>query len=1059
MTPHPKASKAIIAALKGYEPTEEQWKAIEHPLEPAFLVAGAGSGKTAIMAARIAWAIEAENKDPSQILGLTFTNKAAEELEGRVRRSLAVMESAEHKVGEVTVQTYHAFAAALVREHGLLVGVEPESGLLTEAQQWQLVGSCIDELPPFESLELRSSAGLVAATLQLASSLADHVLGVSEVKAAAERVLASTGASEEMRETASKRIELCSAVEAYTVAKKEHKRIDFGDQVTSAVEILESFPEVTDQLRNRYPIVLLDEYQDTNVAQRRMIEALVGNGGAVTAVGDARQAIYAFRGATMYNLIGFPDHFPRADKVPYQHISLSENFRSGSDILEVANRVVDRIEPSRRPGNPLRPNPANGTGRVVLGLFEDEAAEASWIADRCNEFHEAPAAEGREPIMWRDMAILVRRKAAMDALIKALEAKDVPVEVVGLGGLLKTPEVTEIVAWIRCLETKPSANRWLARVLLGPRWRIHYRDLALCARWAANQNQGLKLRLAGGDEGLAYDMEPGDVGFALVECLDHLDEVEGLGTEARRRLGDFAERLGALRKKVNATLLELVQEIIEVTGISDALAASPTRAAAAARQNVANFLDYVAQFSPVEGEATLRSFIAYLEAADDAEETLEAAQPADNDSVKLITVHGAKGLEFECVFVPSVTAKTNKKGDKVYSVFPNDRASNPLTSYRELPYEVREDAPHLPQWTGKLRDFEREVKERAREDERRLFYVALTRAKQHLAVTAAWWYGRDPFSRGTSLFWEEMREMVDDGLVEVVAEAEEPEENPLFEALEGERMWPPQPRLGEGDDLFPEGWGAAADSLVSGSLTPNELLGRLDPTEVVETQELVARFQSQVEMLAAAAVPTGSESARPGVVSATDFAKIASGRMSFEDLKRTRLEKPTDQRYLGTEIHRLIEERSFAAAEGEDPGTFFSTFPDETELDEPAEPEERAALEDKLTHWEALGYGDRHLALLDSGQPMVELPFAFRRDGTIVRGRIDAVFQTEDGGLEIVDWKSGQRFEVEGPDQLGIYAEALDAIGLVPEGTEVRLTYAFLDGKPPLTRTWERASR
>jgi ATP-dependent exoDNAse (exonuclease V) beta subunit len=180
--------------------------------------------------------------------------------------------------------------------------------------------------------------------------------------------------------------------------------------------------------------------------------------------------------------------------------------------------------------------------------------------------------------------------------------------------------------------------------------------------------------------------------------------------------------------------------------------------------------------------------------------------------------------------------------------------------------------------------------------------------------------------------------------------------------------------------------------------------------------------------------------------------------MSFDDLTRTRLEKPTDQRYLGTEIHRLIEERSFESAEGEDPGSFFTTFPDETELDEPAEPEERAALEAKLLHWDALGYGDRELARLPSGQPMVELPFAFRRDGAIIRGRIDAVFETEDGGLEIVDWKSGQRFEVEGPDQLGIYAEALEAIGLVPEGAEVRLTYAFLDGKPPLSRTWERSA-
>ncbi len=1054
MSSSPSSSAAIVAALKGYEPTDEQWEAIAHPLEPAFLVAGAGSGKTAIMAARIAWAIEAGGYDPAQILGLTFTNKAAEELESRVRRALGAMGDAGQKVGEVTVQTYHAFAAALVREHGLLVGVEPESGLLTEAQQWQLVSACIDELPAFEALELRSAAGLVGATLQLASSLADHVLGVSEVKAAAERVLASTEANEDMRGTAAKRLELCSAVEAYIQAKKDHKRIDFGDQVTSAVEILEMFPEVRVQLRERYPIVLLDEYQDTNVAQRRMIQALVGDGGAVTAVGDARQAIYAFRGATMYNLIGFPEHFPRSGNVAYKHISLSENFRSGSHILEVANRIVDRIEPDRRPGSPLRPNPANGTGQVHLGLFESEAAEAGWIASRCNELHGSSLAEGRDPVQWKDIAILVRRKAAMDALIKALEEKDVPVEVVGLGGLLKTPEVTELVAWLRSLATKPSSNRWLARVLLGPRWRIHYRDLALCARWAAGRNSTLRLKLAGGDEGLAYDMEPGDVGFALVECLDHLDEIEGLGDEARLRLSDFSDRLALLRRKINSSLLDLVQEVISVTGIADALAASPTRAAAAARQNVANFLDYVAQFSPVEGEATLKSFIAYLEAADDAEETLEAAQPADSDSVKLMTVHGAKGLEFECVFVPSVAARTNKRGAKVYSIFPNERASNPLTSYRELPYEVREDKGHLPQWSGKLRDFETEVKERAVEDERRLFYVALTRAKQFLAVTAGWWYERVKFSRGTSIFWDELAELETEGLISVVERAEEPEENPLFAALESEREWPPVPRLGEGDDLFPEGWGAAADALVAGDVTPADLLERIPADRVAYVESSIERLSAQVEMLAAAPSPASDGMGRTVIVSATDLARIEGGKLTFDEVTRTRLDQPTDERYIGTEIHRLIEERNLESTESDDYAGLLAPFPNESELDEPADPEERSVIAAKLANWESLGYSERTLAVLPSGQPMVELPFALKRNGAIVRGRIDAVFETEDGGLEVVDWKSGKRFEVEGADQLTIYAEALHALGLVPEGTEVRLTYAFLDGEPPHTRTW-----
>ncbi|HEX2240845.1 MAG TPA: ATP-dependent helicase, partial [Actinomycetota bacterium] len=542
----PRRSAAIRAALRGYEPTDEQWGAISHPLEPLYLIAGAGSGKTAVMAARIAWALETQPFSPSQILGLTFTNKAAEELLDRVH--LALEHIPDDTGEEVTVATYNAFAAGIVRDHGLLVDVEPEAGLLSEAQQWQLLLSCLDDLPPFEALEIRS-AYVVGSALGLASSVADHMVSLEDIETAADQILSLQGADEKMIETARQRKELVHAVDAYLKAKRRASRIDFGDQISKAVEVLEGNKEVRDAYRRRFPFILLDEYQDTNVAQRKMLQALAGPGAAVTAVGDARQAIFAWRGATMYNLIGFPADFPRADGAPYDWVSLSENFRSGSHILDVANAVVESIDPERRPGDPLRAMPANGTGSVSLGLFESERAEADWIASQCEALHGEPTAEGRPPVQWKDISILVRRKAAMDAILQALEAKQIPVEVIGLGGLLKTPEVTEIVAWLRALESKPGANRWLGRILLGPRWRIHFRDLSLLARWATSQNWALRVRLAGGDEELAREMEPGDVAYSLAEALGHLDEIEGLGDEAKRRLRAFSERLAALRKR------------------------------------------------------------------------------------------------------------------------------------------------------------------------------------------------------------------------------------------------------------------------------------------------------------------------------------------------------------------------------------------------------------------------------------------------------------------------------------------------------------------------------
>ena len=1037
----PRRSEAVRAALKGYFPTDEQWSAISHPLEPLYLIAGAGSGKTAVMAARIAWALENHGFSPSQVLGLTFTNKAADELQDRVRLALAELhdESGE----EVSIFTYNAFASSVVRDHGLLVNVEPEAGLLTEAQQWQLVLSCLDDLPAFDVLEVRS-AYVVRWTLALAGSVADHMCSLGDIEAAADRILRLQKADDKVLQTAAERKELVRTVAAYTQAKQRAQRIDFGDQITKAVQILEGYQEVRAAFRQRFPFVLLDEYQDTNVAQRRMLQALIGQGGAVTAVGDARQAIFAWRGATMFNLINFPSDFPRADGLPYEPVSLSENFRSGAHILEVANSIVDRIDAARRPGKPLRAQSFNGKGQVELGLFSDERAEATWIAEQCEALHETATAEGREPVRWKDIAILVRRKAAMDMLLQALEEKQIPVEVVGLGGLLKTPEVMEVVAWLRALETKPGANRWLARIVLGPRWRIHYRDLSLLARWAAAQNHALRQTLAEPDEDVR-DVEPGDVGFALAETLGHLDEIEHLSPEAARRLKAFAAQLSAIRKKSNAPLLELVQEIIRQAGILDAIESSSSRTAGAAKQNISNFLDQVASFAPVEGDASLRSFIAYLDAAEEAEETLDATQPAEQDSVKLMTVHSAKGLEFECVFVPSVAAAANAKGEKVYSLFPNTRASNPLTSRTELPYEVRDDASQLPTFEGKVKDFQEAVKLRALEDERRLFYVALTRAKQRLAVTAAWWYGRDKREKGPSLFWDELEPLADQGLLTVVRRDDMPEENPLFDAMEDRRTWPPAARIALEDAVFPEGWGSVADRVVAGEVAWSELLQQRAAQDEERAQELLEAHHADLDLIARAATARPERPiTQPEIIAATNFVRARQGERGAGPT-RPLPQRPTLERRVGTEVHRLIEERARGVA----------PYPNEDELDEPSEVVDPKVIEDLVNHFEASGYAERELAVLPSGEPMVELPFTTRYEGSIVRGRIDAVYTTADGGLEIVDFKTGSRRgydDLGAEDQLSLYAAALEANGLLPDGKPVTLTYLFLDGEAPLTR-------
>jgi DNA helicase-2/ATP-dependent DNA helicase PcrA len=437
----------------------------------------------------------------------------------------------------------------------------------------------------------------------------------------------------------------------------------------------------------------------------------------------------------------------------------------------------------------------------------------------------------------------------------------------------------------------------------------------------------------------------------------------------------------------------------------------------------------VASFAPVDGEATLRSFVAYLDAAEEAEETLEATQPADQDSVKLMTVHAAKGLEFECVFVPSVAASEGKGGAKVYSLFPNTRASNPLTSRTELPFEVREDADHLPRFEGKVGDFQDAVKARALEDERRLFYVALTRAKQRLAVTASWWYGRDKREKGPSQFWDELEPLAERDLLTVVRKDEKPAENPMFEAMESRREWPPPARAGTDDRLFVDGWGVAADSIVDGATTIDSLLDKLSADERTTAAALIAEHEQDLSMIAAAVTPPApAEPDVPEIVSATRWIALQNGDVTAWDLVRPLPERPTIARRIGTEVHRLIEERNRG----------ISPFANEHDLDEPGAHTEPSRIGQLLERWKELGYADRTLARLPSGEPMVELPFAMKKDGRIIRGRIDAVYETDDGGLEIVDWKAGSGASKPDGNQISLYVEALGQF----DGDSLRLIRA-----------------
>ncbi|MGH2683719.1 MAG: ATP-dependent helicase [Actinomycetota bacterium] len=1038
--PHADTPPEIIRAMGGRGgrvPTLQQWRAISHPLEPCAVVAGAGSGKTAVMAARVVYlalvatgSLPADHRGalPSQALCLTFTNKAAEELARRVREATADLGLPEGE--EATVLTYHAFAARLLDDYGLRMGLEPGQRLLSEAQKWQLVVSLLEDRQ-FEHLEVRTLRSVVGDALELSDQCANHLVDPEVVRedslAFAERVEISRADDRTARTRALQRAELAEVVAAYRERKRTLGVIDYGDQIALAHRLVQEHPEVVEEFRARFPVVLLDEYQDTNVAQARLLRALCGPGYPVMAVGDPDQNIYAWRGASLANLLRFPTEFGNggaADQRP-----LYVNFRSGSRILAVADEVIGRVPEERRaPDKTLRPHPDRGAGRVRAFAASDERSEAGRIAALINEMaaRRDRTPEGEEP--WGDFAVLCRKKRLFGPIAEVLREEGIPVEVVDLGGLLRLPEVVEVVAWLRLL-ADPSRNVSLARILQSPRWRIGHRDLVALARWSAERNRHLSIALPG------EDVSPGDVSFSLMEAVTnvHPQELPGLSEEARERLAEFHTAFEGLERAAQGGLADLVADVVEETGLMRELEASTSKAARGAKRNILNLVQHVSAFSPVEGEASLSTLVDYLDAAEETEDELEPVQVSEANTVKLLTIHKAKGLEWPVVFVPGLATGPRS------SIFPDtSRQANPVTQAARLPFELRGDAEVLPRYEGNLDAFRDELRSRGEEEERRLCYVALTRARDELVLSGAYWYEGPAQPFEPSSFYEEIAAHAES---EVVAVEERPDENPLI-ALRGERAarWPGPGHRDDTDDLFPEGWMAAAEAAVRDASSVDERVGRLGPGEQTAFR---SRVEADLERATLIEERTGQGGSVPpptslSVSGVLDYLRCP--KLFYWSQVRPLPRRPSPAARLGSEVHRWIELESRGQATLID----VDDLPDLSTEERLTDPGQEATLK---TAFKKSRFAER--------VPLyVERPFLLWIDGTVVGGRIDAVFGEPDGPWEVVDYKTGRVPSEEDPMfgfQLDLYGLACVEIwGKLPE--ELTLTYFYLAEEKEVSR-------
>ena len=1025
---------------------DAQLRAATAPLTTGLVVAGAGSGKTSVMAARVVWLVASGAVAPDRVLGLTFTNKAAAELSQRVRGSLRRaglgpdLDADGDLVddSEPTVSTYHAFAGRVVRDHGLRVGVEPDSRLITQATRYMLalramrdVEGTFDEL----TVEPRFVADRM---LSLAGELNEHLVDLDRLRRFDRDLIERIGAVARPTKavlgvagTARQRLELSRLVEAYLQAKRSRDLVDFDDQIALAARVVGDRPEVVEAYRNEYAVVLLDEYQDTSVGQRVLLTRLFGDGHPVTAVGDPFQAIYGWRGASVANIDEFPLHFARADGEPAATYQLETNYRSGGRLLAVANALSAPLRAIHRDAVELRVPPGSGPdqGAVRCAVATTATEELDIVVDEVQRAHEGGVAP------WHEIAVLVRQTSVIAPLHERLTAARVPVEVVGLRGLLGLPGVADVVATLEVV-SDPVANAALLRLLAGARWQIGPRDLRLLGRQAArlakvdeadDDTEGGTAALARALDSAVADTDPAE----LVSLLDAL-ETPGdwpYSAEARQRFAALAAELEELRERSGEALVDLVHRVISTSGLDVEAAARSAGRGTAQLDALAALLDVAAAFRDLDGESTLASFLAYLDAAQDEEGGLDQPTPTFGDSVKLMTIHRAKGLEWDVVVLPELTA----------TVFPSGRGRSRYTqSAWVMPPVLRGDAHRLPEvgsWSTKgLDDYAADCKADDALEEGRLGYVAITRAKKLLVVTTAWWGATQKRLRGPSAFFDVVRERCEaDGGV-VVRDAPRPveEENPAVADLAlAEVAWPV-----ELDKVAAAGRREAAEAVarelaaLAGATWPPA-----DPPPIPTdlggpARHDVERWDHDLGLLLGELAATYTHAARavplPSSLSASRVLQLNADPDGLAAaLARPMPRAPSAAARRGTRFHAWVEARYAQQpllSPDELPGAGDAAITDEDDL---------ANLQ---AAFERGPYADRVPLQL-------EVPFSLVLAGRVVRGRIDAVYSTDDG-YEVVDWKTNRAHDAD-PLQLAIYRLAWAEIIGCPLGS-VTASFAYV---------------
>ena len=723
---------------------ENQKKAVEYDKGDLLIIAGAGTGKTAVITQRIVNIIKKDLAKPSEILALTFTEKASEEMKERVDMEM------EYGYEEPWISTFHSFCDRILREDGYHIGLDGDYSLMSGAQAYIFLRRFLYDLP-LDTLKPRGNpTKFLNDLIKHFSRLQDEDVSDDEYIKYAKSLPKKTPEEKASYEKAK---ELSETYKKYSQLKIENSKIDFGDLIILTLKLFRERADVLEKYRKQFKYILVDEFQDTNYTQNVLINILKdGTRHKLTVVGDDDQAIYKFRGAAISNILQFKEKYPKA-----MEIVLTDNYRSRQEILDSSYTLIkhnnpNRLEETEKIDKKLVANAAFKPDEEVVSLIaaKDEYTETERVvseilkltgyAEHSQESSNSQIFDdkgqsgflelsNKAKYKFKDIALLVRANSHAEPFIQELRNKGVPYKLGGARGLYFRPEIQNIVAFLRIL-VDYSDEIAMYRLLSMDVWNLTVREYIEINRLAREQ----KLTLFEELEKL-WDVKIGEVEGEIKDVNNPL-AVKMLDSHAIAGISNLLEIIDNSLKRIKdgRSILEILYDFVKIGGYLDSFLEEESGENLFAVSNIQKFFELVKKYEKDNPDSNIYEYVDYLNYCIEVGESpvVDQSQLEDFDGVNILTVHGSKGLEFPVVFLVNLVSQR----------FPSQNRSDAIPIPEELIKETlgenfSESNSHM-------------------QEERRLFYVGATRAMEKLYLTAAKYYGDGKSSKKPSVFLNEI---------------------------------------------------------------------------------------------------------------------------------------------------------------------------------------------------------------------------------------------------------------------------------------------------------------